>query len=431
MNKLSLFQEDGGAGVTIDLNDRVECVLLNEFIPNTPTDESGTVTDQCQVQLRGVNGRLTIDKINRMFQLAREKPTGGPAVFLNFAVHGNEVVYRTRVVDGIISIEKGYSMGYKIGRLVITIAFEHLPYWEGPEAQIPLTNENGTANTTGLVVYNTNDMTGTAPTKRVNYVKMAAASVLGSIPTPPRIEITNTYSNGQARLSNIWIGRAIDEAAYPLTWFLDQTMALNQVLDTEAQISLTTLTTAFLNGANGGHYRVFTKMASGYQDLRLNAGLYFPASVALTPMQKAPEVVTGLNGIVDLGTLQIPPWLPNMRGQTEIGLRIGGRRPGGFNVTLYDIFLFPANAFRQLIPRGYGIATGIRLVDDGITDTVWTDGWTPAGKSGHYSGYGELITLVPGKDQRLLFLNNTMTSGVDDAQTMTIKLFYRPRRLMP
>src|SRR5690606_2108645 len=113
---------------------------------------------------------------------------------------------------------------------------------------------------------------------------------------------------------------------------------------------------------NGGHFRVFTKLgSSGYTDLRLNAALYFPASVAITPMQKAPEVVVGGGSVVDLGTLQIPPWLPNLRGQTDIGLRIGGRRAGGFNVAIEDIFLFPATAFRQLIPRGYGFAETIRL----------------------------------------------------------------------
>ena len=148
-------------------------------------------------------------------------------------------------------------------------------------------------------------------------------------------------------------------------------------------------------------------------------------------MQKAPEVVQNYAHVVDLGTLQIPPWLPGISDQAPVGLRLGARRAGGFNQTFFDYFLFPANAFRQLTPRGYGIATGVTLADDGITETVWTDGWTGGGKTGHYSGYGDWITLIPGKDQRLLFLFNTMTGGYDDAITATIKVFYRPRRLTP
>ena len=67
----------------------------------------------------------------------------------------------------------------------------------------------------GLTVYNTNNGTGTAPNKRVNYVGIAGANVAGSIPTPPRIEITNTYSSGTTRLSNFWIGRSIDDTTNP------------------------------------------------------------------------------------------------------------------------------------------------------------------------------------------------------------------------
>lgn len=408
--------------------------IITDFKPGKDTLEVKEVDLFADVVLLG--SRATIqtakDNIDAILSHARRAQLDLSLTKIYVEVETDGTNYlRSEIVDG--NLETGSDFFDRVARnhAPVRLWLKRKNYWEGAEAQIPLTNENGTGNTTGLVVYNTNDMTGTAPTKRVNYVKMAAAAVTGSIPTPPRIEITNTYNNGTARISNVWVGLAIDDATYPLTWFLDQTMALNTSNNTETQISLTTLTTAFLNGANGAHYRVFTKNPGSYQDLRLNAALYFPASVALTPMQKAPEVIMWGGGVTDLGTLQIPPWLPNIKNQEEIGLRIGGRRTGGFNITLSDIFLFPAHAFRQLIPRGYGIAYTVRLVDDGITDTVWTDGWSGTPKTGHYSGYGEPIKLTPGKDQRLLFLNNTMTGGIDDAQTMTIKLFYRPRRLTP
>ena len=410
--------------------------IMTDFRPGKDTLEVKEVELFADLTLLGSSSqiRTTKDDIDAILSHARRSQADLSLTKIYVEVETDGTNYlRSEVIDGNLTTDSDFFDRVARNHAPVRLWLKRKNYWEGgSDIQIPLTNENGTNNTTGLTVYNTNDMTGTAPTRRVNYVKMLGTSITGSIPTPPKIEITNTYSNGDARLSYFWIGRAIDDAVYPLTWFLDQTMSLNTALSTEQQISLTTLTTTFLNGANGAHYRVFTKSWSAYEDLRLNAALYFPATASLTPMQKAPEIVTGFgNSIIDLGTLQIPPWLPSMRNQTEIGLRLGGRRAGGFNVTLNDIFLFPANAFRQLIPRGYGIATGVRLADDGITETVWTDGWTPAGKTGHYSGYGDLITLIPGKDQRLLFLNNTMTGGVDDAQTMSIKLYYRPRQLTP
>ena len=416
---------------TITLTNRTDAIIT-DFKPGKEALEVKEVELFADVVLLG--SRATIqtakDNIDAILSDARRAQLDLSLTKIYVEVETDGTNYlRSEVVDG--TLETGNDFFDRVARnhAPVRLWLKRKNYWEGAEAQIPLTNENGTGNTTGLVVYNTNDMTGTAPTKRVNYVKMLAAAVTGSIPTPPRIEITNTYSNGLERIGKVWMGLSIDDATYPLTWFIDQTMTKVFASYIEQPISWITLTTAFLNGANGAHYRVFTKRSDwAVEDLRLNAALYF---AALSPMQKAPEIVTGYASIIDFGTLQIPPWLPNQRGQTEIQLRIGGRRTGGFNVTLNDIFLFPANAFRQLIPRGYGIATGIRLVDDGITETVWTDGWTPAGKTGHYSGYGELIKLTPGKDQRLLFLNQSETGGIDDAQTMTIKVYYRPRRLTP
>ena len=409
--------------------------IMTDFRPGKDTLEVKEVDLFADVILLGTRANIiaTKDSLDSTLNDARraQLDLSLDKVYVEVETDGTNY-WRSEIIDGAIETDSDFFDRLARDHAPIRLWLKRKNYWEGAEAQIPLTNENGTANTTGLTVFNTNDMTGTAPTKRVNYVKMAAASVTGSIPTPPRIEMTNTYSNGTARLSKIWIGRSIDNATYPLIWFLDQTMTGDTTASTEQQISLTTLTTTFLNGANGAHYRIFTKSPTvSYDDLRLNAALYFPATSALTPMQKAPEVVMPESGITDLGTLQIPPWLPNVSGQTDIGLRIGGRRTGGFYVTLNDIFLFPANAFRLLMPRGYGLAYNTRLVDDGIIDRVWTDGWTPVGKTGHYSGYGDLITLIPGKDQRLLFLNNSDTGGTADTQTLSIKLYYRPRKLTP
>jgi hypothetical protein len=407
--------------------------MILEFTPGSAPVEQKEIETIAGLVLLGTRETVqeTVRKIEDYFDSAQQaqKDLTLPKIYLEVDTGGGYV--RSEILDGILDTETEYYNRISLDYTPVRIWIKRKNYWEGAEAQIPLTNENGTNNTTGLTVFNTNDMTGTPPTQRVNYVKMTAANLPGSIPAPPRIEITNTYSSGETRLSNVWLGRSIDDAINPFQWFVPHEVTKNTTASTEQQISLTELDTNFLGGTKGGHYRIFTKVQMGYKDLRLNIALYFPASVALTPMQKAPEVVQNSAHVVDLGTLQIPPWLPDISDQAPVGLRLGARRAGGFNQTFFDYFLFPANAFRQLIPRGYGIATGITLADDGITETVWTEGWTGGGKTGHYSGYGDWITLIPGKDQRLLFLFNTMTGGYDDAITATIKVFYRPRRLTP
>ena len=407
--------------------------ILTEFSPGNATVETKEVETIAGILLLGTRSTVqeTVSKIEDYFDSARraQKDLTLPKIYLEADTGGGYV--RSEILDGVLDTETDYFDRVARSYVPARIWVKRKNYWEGGEVQIPLTNENGTDNIAGLTVYNTNNGTGTAPNKRVNYVGIAGANVAGSIPTPPRIEITNTYSSGTTRLSNFWIGRSIDDTTNPFEWYIPHNVARTYTGDNETQISLTELDSTFLKGAKGGHYRILIKIHYGYSDMRMNAALYFPSTVALTPMQKAPEVVQNNAHIVDLGTLQIPPWLPGITDFSPIGLRLGARLAGGFNQTFLDYFLFPATAFRQLIPRGYGIATGVTLADDGITETVWTDGWSGGGKTGHYNGYGDWITLVPGKSQKLLFLTNSMTGGYLDEYTASIKVYYRPRRLTP
>jgi len=401
---------------------------LMEFSPGNAPAEQKEVETIAGILLLGTRSTVqeTAGKIEDYFDSARraQKDLTLPKIYLE-ADTGDGYV-RSEILDGVLDTETDYFHRVARNHVPARIWVKRKNYWEGAEAQIPLTNENGTNNVAGLKVYNTNNGTGTAPNKRVNYVGIDGDDIDGSIPTPPRIEITNTYSSGTTRLSNFWIGRSIDDTTNPFQWFIPHEVTKNYTGDNETQVSLTELSSTFLNGAKGGHYRVFTKVHYGYQDLRMNVGLYYPASVALTPMQKAPEIVQNNGHVIDLGTLQLPPWLPGLTGFSPVGLRLGARRTGGFNQTFFDYFLFPANAFRQLTPRGYGLSNGVMLADDGITETTWT-----SGKTGIYSGYGDWITLIPGKSQKLLFLTNSMTGGYLDEYTASIKVYYRPRRLTP
>jgi len=400
--------------------------IVMEF--NTGSAPAETKEVETIVGILLLGNRATVQETSRTiedyFDSAKraQKDLTLPKIYLE-ADTGDGYV-RSEILDGVLDTETEYFDRVARNHVPARIWVKRKNYWEGGEVQIPLTNENGTDNTTGLTVYNTNDGTGTAPSKRVNYVGIDGDDVDGSIPTQPRIEIQSTYAD--SRLYDIWVGRSLDDTTYPFQWFISHEATKDYSADNETQVSLTELSSTFLNGAKGGHYRVFTKVHYGYQDLRMNVGLYYPSTVALTPMQKAPEIVQNYKHVVDLGTLQLPPWLPGLTGFSPVGLRLGARRVGGFKQTFYDYFLFPANAFRQLTPRGYGLSNGVCLADDGITETTWT-----SGKTGIYSGYGDWITLVPGKDQKLLFLTKTWTGGYEDDITMKIKVYYRPRRLTP
>lgn len=400
--------------------------IVLEFTPGSAPTEQKEVETLAGILLLGSRSTVqdTAQKIEDYFDSARraQKDLTLPKIYIEVDTGSGYV--RSEILDGVLDTETEYFDRVARNHVPARIWIKRKNYWEGAEAQIPLNY----GNLTGAIVHNT-----MAEGEITNYVTIDGTYVGGSIPAQPRIEIKNTYSSESTRISNIWLGRAvIDDPTYPLIGFIPHDVIVNTSSSTEQQVSLTELNTAFLNSTRGGHYRIFIKTQYfQHSGLRLNAGLYYPSTSALTPMQKAPEVVVGNNSIVDLGTLQIPPWLPGETGLSPIGLRLGARCEGGFNETFRDYFIFPATAFRQLIPHGYGIATNVTLADDGITETIWTSGWAEGGKTGHYSGYGDWITLIPGKQQRLMFLFNTMTGSSQDDITAEIKVFYRPRRLTP
>lgn len=394
--------------------------IVLEFTPGSAPAEQKEVETIAGILLLGTRSTVqeTVQKIEDYFDTARraQKDLTLPKIYIE--VDTGDGYVRSEILDGILDTETEYFDRVARNQVPVRIWVKRKNYWEGAEVQIPL----NTGNLTGATVHNTMADLGI-----VNYVGIDGADVEGSIPAQPRIEIKNTY-NASARISNVWLGRAvIDNPTYPLVGFITHNVNKTYSGSNETQVSLTELNTNFLNSTRGGHYRIFVKTQyQHHSGLRLNAGIYFPSTVALTPMQKAPEVVTGNNSIVDLGTLQIPPWLPGETGLSPVGLRLGARCEGGFTETFRNYFIFPANAFRQLIPRGYGLPYESILYDDGIKERTYT-----SGKVGHYSGYGDWITLIPGKPQRLMFLFNTMTGGNQDEITASIKVYYRPRRLTP
>ena len=190
-----------------------------------------------------------------------------------------------------------------------------------------------------------------------------------------------------------------------------------------------TLNSTALSALSGGHYRILAKLFSRSitPDTRLHAATYYPAGAPLNLMQRTPDILTKMwgNCFIDLGTLQLPPWLPGVSPLEALSLVIWGRKTGGFNVGLDNLLLMPN--YRLLRPRGFGFAQNTMLADDGFTDSVWTQ--IGSDKAGFYAGYGEPIKLVPGMDQTIIFATSNLLGEADITQSMTVKLFYRPRRL--
>ena len=88
------------------------------------------------------------------------------------------------------------------------------------------------------------------------------------------------------------------------------------------------------------------------------------------------------------------------------------------------IQLTPADGYRELKTASYDVPYEYRIIDDGIGEYLYVDDGAGADKAGIMTGYGAPIQVWPGRNQRLYFLMNPD----EIARTLSVKVFYRPRR---
>lgn len=426
-----------------------DIVLLDGYFPETALDLEQRIGESFDVMVKGALAVDKIRSINRFFEYARNNTIGPNGVWVYFSIDGG-TAWRSRIYNGMISYNNRLYSQFRRGVIRATIFIERDPFWEGPEQQIPLTNGNGTNNTSGLNVYNANDGAGSAPNKRNNYIEIADNAISGDLPAPVRLEMTNQF-NSYARLSELWISHNVystpatfqhvieGEAGIALQGGITNQAASGYsggyvkdfVWSNSYQTPLVrfNLNTAYLNAANKRWFKILCVFTSSVQqDIRLQTKIMFPAGAILTTVASSQEVLLSGARIQEIGEIQIPPWLLSSGDLAPVDLVIYGQKSGTANMQIDFLQISPLDGYRVLIPRGYGAAYGVRIVDDGINQQLYTDGWSEGGKTGHYTSIGKPLQIVPGKLQRIYFLQQGNTGDADIMRVLSVKAYYRPRR---
>jgi len=450
----TVFQLKEGV-TTTDLNDATN-TKLSKYTPAVKNIGDATVTETAVIVVEG--NEATLDSvragiIKRLYNAhARQNNRGRNRTFIHFQPDGAAAEYRSEILDGRIANEKNaHGEAWGENPMEFSIIWTRRNYWEGAEAQVPLTNTNGADNTAGLNIYNSNDGVGASPNDRVNYCEIGSADVAGDLPGATRIEMLNPYATGN--LGYVWIGQNFTDPDNHVWNYEaeDATPNDNQVSadasdgnwnevaltsDAAFQDKLTwTLSAAALDAAKGGMMKLvmrffydganFNDPARTWWRVKLDANslpLYISG-------RSKPDVNYGLI-IRDLITFNLPPWLRGETNQMALDFVIQCQQESGSGYVLNcdTMYLIPADGWRYIQTNHY-VDTGERLVDDGISDTVYVDDGAGDDKHSACVGYGNAIMLEPGTDQRLYFLmhsTSAFTAEVD--RYLTVKVYYRPRR---
>ena len=433
------------AGDTIDLQGSGYKVL-DGYYPIEAASQEQPVVEQIRLEIIATAGQSVSAKLQalgRKLEHARAHKTDADGCYANFSADTAENLYRSRITDGYLMLDGRLSRYWKASKVLVTLVIERAPYWEGIEAQIPLTNGNGTDNTTGLAVYNHDD----AGAGHDNYVQIAAANVEGDLPGATRLEITNNYATGL--LYDLWIGQTWTDPAN-LVHILegeDSSVGADQVnaaasggyftrtalsSGSEAELFNWTLSAAFLNACKGRFYKLLARFHNmdNLTSVRFRLRIQYQVTTIWQSGQVSLDATRAIQ-IRDLFTLRLPPWLPEQTGLLAIQMSITGQQSTGspINVDLDFLEVCPVDGWRQITPVGYGVAQNQRVIDDGIGGALYVDDGSGTGKIGILTGYGAPVMLQPGKLQRLYFLMHSASINTAEiARTISVKLFYRPRR---
>lgn len=408
---------------------------LVRYIPVSAGKDDAKVAESMEVLGNISDIRTAVQNIERYFSLARSEPQ--KMVYLDVRINETDW-YRTRVFDGLAQFVSNAAFWHNPDFAKIAISFERAFGWEGPEAELALTNSSG-SGTGGRAVGNENYST------TENWVTIAGAAVQGDLPARARLEITHTYAVNPF-IKEIWLYHKID-APTAFVHFLQgesatggsnsadanasggSKKAVSWAVTSKTKLLSWTLTAASLNAMAGGQAHALLRHdGAAYTDLYLQFQLRTTGATLISEGALAP-VANDIEMLV-LDTLRLPPG-GIVSGSSDLTLELYGQRlsAGTHNLAIDFVQLSPVgpgNSWQKLTCIGSGLALNEKLVLDDINKRVYrvVSGVNIADWALDGSG----IQLQPGRDQRIYILGAENGNNYRRLQTYTVRMYYRPRR---
>jgi hypothetical protein len=423
--------------------------LLRNYQMAVPQAGEDTVTDTVELLIYAASGALMQTATRTLQTLLedaeRRARTGlGARVFVNATLDSDGSAWRSELVRGRLEPKEDALAVWPNFKYEATLYLERRPWWEGALAQIPLTNSNATADTTGLTLWNHDD----AGAGHDNYAQIAATDVTGALPAPVKIEIKNTVGAARAYTSihlannafsdpanftHILEAESRDNATGTIT--ADSTASGGNRLDVSvsapvADVVRIPLSAALLQDCAGRWFRVLVRVVSfGGQETMQAVITDSTGTYGIWP---GPEVylgtVAGGDDHVDLGALPFPPGgYDTSWGAMALQLEFS-RASSTTNVTIDYVALLPADNYRKLAFRGPETANNAIVVDDPIEGLTYYE--VGGARLPLIVTRGAPLQVWPGRLQRVYLYedNNTgLINQIDD--TFAVRMWYRPRRV--
>jgi hypothetical protein len=420
-------------------------VLGVTYFPQTSQYRNGewqNVTEDAEVNLRGTAAtiRSTVASIELLLQAAiRRQETGvGDKVYVTFAPL-SETAYRSEVFDGRVvwSTDPGLRrLGDTNPTVRIDVIWTRAPGWDGDFTQISLSANGQSASTSNRTI--TNDPANG------NWVQMAAAQVTGDMPTPVRLELTNTNAGAQAYRKLFLNVNAYSDPANLVHYLQAESVISGGTASADAtcsggnkwSVTLSTTPTTYqwtlpqadMQRTKGRRARITARVQSisGATYVRPKILDGTGAQVLWTGDELYLGSLTDAV-LLDFGIVPLPPGgYASTHAAHRLGLEF---RSSGAPTDVFDVFqLTMLDAYRYVDLNSVSVPNNAAVILDGIEGLNYISAssvWTPLATS-----FGGPLMLQPNTLQRIhLLYEIAAVAGVPITGTFGAKAYYRPRRL--
>jgi hypothetical protein len=441
---------------------------VREYHPRTGKYNDPTVSETINIRIQDGSSTANLEEMSTLQRLLKQandyqQDRTWDRVYLEWQNASGGTVWRSEIKAAHAELDaNALKYPYWTGNTQFgDIFIERVNWWEGPEAQIPLTNPNGTATLSALTIYNSNLGDGGTI---YNYVDIPGTAIAGDMPGNTRLELTNTDTGGtttNAYIHTIWIGHSWHSPFNNHHWEAENYDYINvgtaggggtltsagysggtviridfsgYTVDSQLEFARYDFDSTFISQAQGAYYKLMLRSPGDILgNLRLkfvlaaiDTGANYYDSGIITP---TPNSTSFIHGTEDLLTFQMPPWLQGESNLGTITLRMYGYAVSTFDDTMDMDFwqLLPVDGYRKY--SHMHLEYNNRIVDDGINGIFYKDNGSGSNKIVPGKQYGSPIMLQPNKDQRLIFLwNPRLAAFYYHLLSMTVKLYYRPRR---
>lgn len=403
---------------TIDLNLAAGNMVQSYEMDTAEDIHDPKITESLEIMFvasSGPNLQTAINAVEKLLVAARfrqDKPNAFPRVYLQLQVDGEASSWRAEIIEGrlrpgadVLRLWPNFKAGY-------TLMVTHRA-WEGPRKELSISTSGNSAGTGGKPITNSAS----------NWIQIASSQVVGVLPTPLELALTN---NGGAGVGyrNFYLGNNAFSGTGLTHGYSGGSVTLSASGGVYTGQITVALSAAQMQLTDGRAFKIFARFTT--QTASVYCKVVLKDIFNLLPLAEGDEIYLPLASAgsrwVDLGVLPLPPG-GYSTGWTDTNLNFVFRAASAASMTLNVARILGLDSYQYIVQRGYTVDAGGTMTFDNI------EGLFHSGGQPIYSVRSEKPLMVfPGVTQRVNIMFDEGSSS-DTAKTLSVQAYIRERRL--